>query len=237
MAKPSVLIILLTATYVCHHYKGNALLCFYAKDGYANVLRCHITCTLPVLWNDFFLNSAPVHMTFVVLPLSSSCALSLFGSRLSFFYFINFWLITGIYLLQFIHLIFVVRLPYVFFIVVSISCFPPVYANRHSYAISICESPGDGSNFWTYCSKFLLLEFSSRVLFKNKNRIFDWKGAFWCIAYNHQYKLSFISVLLCLLYSSESLLTSGNKYNVICIHYSLLYVNYLFRISIPHIHK
>lgn len=181
-----------------------------------------------------------VAIIIILCPIaSSSCALSLFCSRLSFLYFINFCLITGIYLLQFIYLIFVVRLPYVLFsvIVFSISCFPPVSANLHSYAISVCESPGDGNNFWTYCSKFLLLEFSSRVLFKNKNRIFDWKGAFWCIAYNHQYKLSFISVLLCLLYSSESLLTSGNKYNVICIHYSLLYVNYLFRISIPHIHK
>lgn len=39
------------------------------------------------------------------------------------------------------------------------------------------------------------------ICFKTKKKISDWKGAFWCLVYNHTYKLSFISGFLCLLLS------------------------------------
>jgi hypothetical protein len=49
ITKHSIFIILLTLTYVCQQYKGNAVMIFRSNDGYANAQQWYVTRTLPIL--------------------------------------------------------------------------------------------------------------------------------------------------------------------------------------------
>jgi ABC-type uncharacterized transport system permease subunit len=50
MAMLEIFIMLMTATFVCQQYKGNALFCFHGNNDYVNMPQYYFTQTLSILF-------------------------------------------------------------------------------------------------------------------------------------------------------------------------------------------